>query len=156
MDKALVAMLACSMFFVSPSAFAQAMDAKADCNKDAVDWMAAYNKGDAEAIANVYDPNSGSYSDLFWTAAGHDALLAGFKKQMSDGGELTSIVCDHSNRMGSKTVADGTWAGKAKGPDGKEASFQGHWMTVSEIHDGKSVVLTHLSNMDALPPSAPK
>jgi len=132
------------------------MDSKADCNRDADTWRAAYNRADAESIANVYDPKSGTFSSLFWTGTGHDAILAGFKNEMTSGGQLTSIVCEHSNRMGSKNVADGTWEAKGKGSDGKEATFQGHWMTVSEIRDGKSVVLTHVSNMDTLPPSAPK
>ncbi len=141
---------------VSSTALAQSMDPKAECNRYADTWRAAYNKGDAEFVANSYDPKSGTYIDLTWTGTGHDALLAGFKNVMTSMGQVNSIVCEHSNRMGNKAVADGTWEGKGKGPDGKEATFQGHWMSVSEMRDGKWVILTHLSNVDTLTPSAPK
>jgi ketosteroid isomerase-like protein len=156
MCKALVSMLAGGMLVMSSLAFAQEMDSKAACNKGGATWMTAYNNGDAETIANWYDPNSGTFSSLFWTAAGHDALLAGFKKEMSEGIKITSIVCDHANQLGKMIVSDGAWESKGNGPDGKEATFRGHWMAVSEIRDGKPVVLTHVSNMDALPPNPPK
>ena len=156
MYRAFISILAGGMAIASSSAFGQAMDTKADCNKDAAMWMTAYNKGDAETIANFYEPDSGTFSNPFWTASGHAALLAGFKQEMASGGQVTSIVCEHANRVGGKNVADGTWAVSGKGPDGKETTMQGHWMAVSEVREGKPVVLTHVSNMDALPPSAPK
>jgi hypothetical protein len=132
----------------SSTAFAQSMYSKADCNKDADSWRTAYNKGDAESIGNWYDAKSGTFSGLSWTGTGHDAILAGFKNEMMSGIQLTSIVCEHSNQIGSRNVADGTWAGK----DGKGMPLEGHWMSVSEIRDGKLVILTQLSNMDTLPP----
>ncbi len=152
MYKLLVSILAAGMFLMPSLAIAQAMDAKDACNNDAVSWMKAYNNGDAETIANGFDKTSGTFSSLFWTATGHDALLAGFKKEMSQAFEITSIVCDHANHLGDMSVADGTWTSKGKGPDGKEATAQGHWMVVSEVRDGKPVVLTQVSNMDTLPP----
>ena len=156
MCKVLISMLAGGMLIISPPAFAQSMDAKAACNKDGVAWMTAYNKGDAETIANAYDPKSGTFSSLFWTATGHDALLAGYQKEMSQGVKITSIVCDHANQSGSMIVTDGAWTSKGNGPDGKETTFQGHWMAVSEIRNGKPVELTSVTNMDMLPPSPPK
>ena len=95
----------------------------------------------------MYDAKDGMNSTASWTATGHDAILAGYKADMNSGGTLTSLNCDHSNKTGAINVSDGTWAMTAKGPDGKDASVRGDWVTVSEIRDGKSVILVQLINM---------
>lgn len=148
--------MAGAAILVSSGALAQMVDTTADCNKGAEIWRTAYNNRDADALANTYDAKTGMNSSEFWTATGHDAILAGFKAEMASGTTVTSIVCDHSNKTGALNVADGTWAATVKGADGKDASVRGHWVTVSEIRDGKDVVLVHLSNMQMPQPQAMK
>jgi ketosteroid isomerase-like protein len=125
MNKSMTVMAAAAMF-LSSSAYAQTVDTKADCNKGADVWRAAYNSRDADALANMYDAKAGMYSNVFWTATGHDAILAGFKAEMSSAATITSIVCDQSSMAGAKVVSDGTWTATMKGPDGKDVSAQGH------------------------------
>ena len=43
-----------------------------------------------------------------------------------------------------------------KGPDGKDAPVQGHWMAMTETRDGKDVGLVHISNMQMPQPQAMK
>ena len=155
MNKSMTVMAAAAIL-LSSSAFAQTVDTKADCNKAADVWRTAYNNRDADALANMYDAKAGTYSTPFWTATGHDAILAGFKAEMSSAGTLTSIVCDHSNMTGATTVSDGTWTATIKGPDGKDVSVQGHWMAASETRDGKNVLLFHVSNTQMPQPQAMK
>jgi len=131
-------------------------DAKAACNKDAEAWRMTYNNHDADALANMYEAKAGMFSSEFWTGTGHDAILAGFKAQMSAGGPVTSIICDHSNKTGATIVSDGAWAATMKGPDGKDAPVQGHWMAMTETRNGKDVVLVHISNMQMPQPQAMK
>jgi hypothetical protein len=125
------------------------------CQQDADAWKDAYNKRDAEALASMYDARNGRYSNEFWTATGHDALLAGFKQQLAAGGTLTSIKCEHSARWGNIFVADGNWAGSGKAPDGKDVSVMGHWMTI--FTPGKNgVILSHVANQQMQPLPSPK
>jgi ketosteroid isomerase-like protein len=154
MNKSMIVMAAAML--LSSSAYAQAVDSKADCNKFAEVWRTAYNNRDADALANMYDAKDGTYSTPFWTATGHDAILAGFKAEMSSPGTVTSIVCDHSSMSGAKSVSDGAWTATLKGPDGKDVSVQGHWMSASETRDGKNVMLAHVSNMQMPPLQAMK
>ena len=155
MNKSMTVMAAAAIL-LSSSAFAQTVDTKADCNKAADAWRTAYNNRDADALANVYDAKAGMYSNAFWTAVGHDPILAGFKAEMSSDGTVTSIVCDHSNMTAATAVSDGTWTATMKGPDGKDVSVQGHWMASSEARDGKNVTLVHVSNMQMPEPQAMK
>jgi ketosteroid isomerase-like protein len=152
MNKSMTVMTAAAILLPS-SAFAQTVDTKADCNKAVEVWRTAYNKRDAGALANLYDAKAGMYSTPWWTATGHDALLAGFEAEMNFAATITSIVCDHSSMIGATAtnVSDGTWTGTMKGPDGKDLSAQGHWMSVSETRDGKTLV--HVTNMQM--PQAP-
>jgi len=80
-----------------------------------------------DVLANTHEAKADVFSGEFWTGAGHDAILAGFKAQMSAGGPVTSIICDHSNKVGATIVSDGARAATMKGPDGKYAPVQGHW-----------------------------
>ena len=152
MNKSMTVMAAAAIL-LSSSAFAQTV---ADCNKAADIWRTAYNNRDADALANMYDAKAGTYSTPFWTATGHDAILAGFKAEMSSAGTLTSIACNHSSKIGATTVSDGTWTGTMKGPDGKDVSAQGHWMSALETRDGKNVFLVDVINMQMPQPQAMK
>src|SRR5271157_3742114 len=79
MNKSMT-VIAAAAILLSSSAFAQTV---ADCNKVADIWRTAYNNRDADALANMYDAKAGMYSTPFWTASGHDAILSGFKAEMS-------------------------------------------------------------------------
>jgi hypothetical protein len=82
-----VAFAACGAVVLLSSAATAAPAGAIDiCQKDADAWKDAYNKRDAEALASMYNTKTGMYSNEFWTAIGHDALLAGFKQQLAAGG----------------------------------------------------------------------
>ncbi len=123
MNKSMTVMVAAAIL-LSSSAYAQTVDTKDDCNKSVDLWGTAYNNRDAEALANLYDAKAGMYSGPFWTATGHDAIVAGFKAEfkagMNFGATITSRVCDYSSMTGATTVSDGTWTATMKGPDGKD------------------------------------
>ena len=124
-----------------------------DCSKSADLWKAAYNNKDAAALADMYDAK-GIFSSPFWTASGHDALLTGFKQELTTGGSMVSITCDQSNRIDNVNFASGTFSAMMKAPDGKDAEVGGHFVVVSELRDGKLIILMHNANMQM--PPAPK
>jgi hypothetical protein len=102
----------------------------------------------------MYDAKAGVHSTPSWTGTGHDAILAGLKAEMSSAGTtMTSLVCDHSSTTGAKNVSDGTWTGTWKGPDGKDVSLQGHWMSAGETRDGKFVTLVDVINFQMPQPA---
>jgi ketosteroid isomerase-like protein len=149
--KTTFALLVGAAVLSSTAVAADPIDSIGDCNKAADAWKAAYNNKDAEAVANMYDAK-GTLSNPFWTATGHDALLKGFKQEMSTGGSMVSITCDQSKTEGNMMFANGAYSAMAKGPDGKDAPMGGHWVAISEIHDGKPVILVHTSNIQMPPP----
>jgi len=57
---------------------------------------------------------------------------------------------------GATGVSDGTWTATFKGPDGKDVSAKGHWLSADETRDGKNVILVHVSNMQMPQPQAMK
>lgn len=144
-------MLAFAWTGVAMSAPAGAKDTMADCTKFVDDWKAAYNAKNGDTLAGMFDPKKGTYSSMFWTAAGSDALIQGFKQELSKGNTMTSIKCETSSEVGDFSVATGTWAATAKGPDGKDMPIGGHWQTSLTKRDGKRLIDYHTSNMQ-LPP----
>jgi ketosteroid isomerase-like protein len=150
MNKTLVAVCG-AVALLSSAASAAPTGPMAECQRGADAWKDAYNKHDAAALAKMYDARTGMYSSDFWTAAGHDALLTGFKQEFAAGATMTSITCVHSARRGNILVSDGTWAATGKAPDGKEVSMTGHWVVTST--PGKNGgILTHLANQQMQPP----
>ncbi len=121
MNKALAAL--CGVVaLVSSGATAAPASALADCQIGADAWNDAFNKHDAEALANMYDAKAGMFSNDFWTGTGHDALLAGFKQMVAAGVTETSVKCEHAAHQGGVLVYDGTYGLMAKAPDGKDVS----------------------------------
>jgi ketosteroid isomerase-like protein len=131
-------------------AMAEPMNTIENCRKAADLWKAAYNSKDAEALSNMYD-EQGTLSTPFWTATGRDALLANFKQELSARGSVISVVCDKSNQKDNLNYASGTFSGIAKGPDEKDIKIGGHWVAVSEIRNGKFIILMHNANMEMTP-----
>jgi opacity protein-like surface antigen len=86
-----------------------AEDAMTDCENGAKVWNDAYNKREAETLANQYDAKTGTFSTDYWTATGHDALLAGFKQMVAGaGGLMETDKCEHAERRGDVNVNTGT------------------------------------------------
>ncbi len=138
---------------LSTTAYAKATNSMTVCEKLADEWKSAYNKQDASALTALYDRN-GEYSSGFWTGSGRDALTQGFQKEWSTGGTMANITCEQSNRIGNLNYATGTYSAGGKSPDGKDVTMGGHWLTVSEIRNGKYFILKHNGNMQM--PAPPK
>lgn len=149
---AILAMLAIAPVGVVTSSAAFAKDTMARCGKYADKWKAAYNAKDAEALAGMYDPRTGIHSNEFWTAAGHDGLVQGFKQELMAGNTMTSITCDASSQTGDIGSSSGKWSATAKGPDGKDTTIGGHWLITYEDHQGKVLIVDDTTNMQLPPP----
>jgi len=149
--KALFAIALAVALTTAPVAFSQTVDTKADVQKLATDWMDAYNKKDVATIGKMYSADA-VFSNPGWTASGRAAIEDGLKKDIAAGGfsKVTSITVDQSHRVGDLNYATGAWTADMN-QGGKEVPVGGHWVVVSQYHDGQYSTLIHNSNM-ALPP----
>jgi uncharacterized protein (TIGR02246 family) len=141
---------AASFLAVSATARAEALH---DCQQLADKMMAAWNAGDAEGVADAFDPKVGMFSNGFGTAAGRDGLVANFKPEIATGMKITSNTCTKALRIGTMMIAHGTWTATARGPDGKDIAPNGHWMASARYHGRHLVIVTDVVNTQ-LPASA--
>ena len=156
MMKKALAVLCGAAGLVASGAITALADPMTDCQQLADKYRADWNAGNAGALADMFDSQTGMFSNMMWTATGHAGLAAGFKQEMGTGEKFSSITCANATRAGDWLVSDGTWAGTGKGPDGKEMSVTGHWMSSGEYHGEKVTVLKAVVNTQMPPPPAPK
>jgi ketosteroid isomerase-like protein len=147
-----ISVLCGAVALVSSAAIAApADDAMTGCQTGSNAWNDAFNKHDAEALANMYDAKTGTFSTNYWTATGHDALLVGFKQMVAAGLTETNVTCEHAARHGDVNVTDGTYILTGKAPDGNAVTVTGRFLVVAT--PGKDgVILTRLSNEQRQPP----
>jgi ketosteroid isomerase-like protein len=134
----------------APVAYSQTVDTQADILKAATEWMNAYNNKDATAVAKLYSTDA-VVSSPGWTATGRAAIEDGLKKDMTAGSfsRVTSITVDQSHRVGDLVYAMGAWSA-VMNQGGKDVAVNGHWLSVSQFHDGKYSMMMHNMNI-ALP-----
>jgi ketosteroid isomerase-like protein len=149
--KALFAIALAVALTTAPVAYSQTVDTQADILKAATEWMDAYNKKDATTVAKLYSADA-VLSSPGWTAAGRAAIEDGLKKDMAVGvfSRVTSITVDQSHRVGDLVYAMGAWTAQMN-QGGKDVAVGGHWLSVSQYHDGQYSMMMHNINM-ALPP----
>jgi ketosteroid isomerase-like protein len=149
--KALFAIVLAVALTTTPVAYSQTVDTQADILKAATEWMDAYNKKDATTVAKLYSADA-VLSSPGWTAAGRAAIEDGLKKDMAAGvfSRVTSITVDQSHRVGDLIYAMGAWTAEMN-QGGKDVAVGGHWLSVSQYHDGQYSMMMHNINM-ALPP----
>jgi uncharacterized protein (TIGR02246 family) len=142
--------IALAISLIGTSAYAQSTDIKADIQTAANDWMNAYNNKDAATIANMY-AEDGIFSNTNWTASGRTAIADAPNKEFALGVKFTAITVDQSQRDGDMAYSRGTWAADATGPDGKNVSVNGHWLTIGKCQGQTCLITVHNGNT-AMPP----
>ena len=151
--KVLFAIALAAALAAAPVAYSQTADSKADIQKTANEWMDAYNKKDAAAVAKMYSSDA-MMSGPGWTATGQNAIEDGIKKDMAAGvfSKVTSITVDQSQRVGDMNYAMGGWSAEMN-QGGKDVPVGGHWLSVSKYHDGQYSMIMHNINMQLPPPA---
>ena len=120
-------------------------DAKA-IQKAADQWMAAYNAGDAAAVAKMYTEDA-RLSTAMGTADGRPAIEQYFKNEMAAGVKMQNITVDKSQRFGDVDYSQGTFT--ATGPAGQ---ITGHWLTFGKCASDVCSIQSHNSNAPLPPP----
>ena len=145
-------LLAAGIALSSSAALAGPKD-MALCGKLADAWKTAYDNKDAAAVAAMYDPAKGLYSNPFWTATGAAGIEGGLKADFALGANFSDITCEAAERAGTLLVAHGTYVASATGPDGKAMPMRGHWFaTAQDKGAGKYLMMTHNANYQLPPP----
>lgn len=120
-------------------------DAKA-IQRAADQWMAAYNTGDATAVAKMYTEDA-RLSTAMGTADGRPAIEQYFKNEMAAGVKMQNITVEKSQRFGDVDYSQGTFT--ATGPAGQ---ITGHWLTFGKCSGDVCAIQSHNSNAPLPPP----
>lgn len=133
------ALALCLITTTPPASFAA--DAKSDVTAAYRAWDAAFNKGDAKALAASYLPNAKLLPPTHEVASGPAAIEKFFAGLHANG------VTDHKLEVidagGDDKVVYGTanWSAKGKDKDGKPTSFSGISTHVFERQTDNSLKL---------------
>ena len=102
-----------------------AADAKSDVTAAYAAWDAAFNKGDAKAVAAAYLPNAKLLPPTHEVASGPAAIEKFFAGVHANG--VTNHKLEVIDAGGDDKVVYGTanWSAKGKDKDGKPADFKG-------------------------------
>jgi uncharacterized protein (TIGR02246 family) len=107
-----------------PAAFAQRADDAAAIRRQLERYTTAWNKGDAKALASLYDVEGAITSASGHTVQGRDALEKGFAEGFagsSKGSRMTAIVGTIRFLKPDIAVVEGVWElSGLRGPNGKE------------------------------------
>jgi len=114
--------------------------------RNADQWMAAYNAGDAAAVANMYLEDA-RLSALMGTADGRPAIEQYLKNEMAAGVKMQNITVEKAQRFGDVGYSEGTFT--ATGPAGQ---ITGHWLIFSKCSGDVCSIQSHNSNAPLPPP----
>jgi uncharacterized protein (TIGR02246 family) len=107
-----------------PAAFAQRTDDEAAIRRNLERYTAAWNKGDAKALASLYDVDGAITSASGHTVQGRDALEKNFAEGFAGankGSRMTAMVGTIRFLKPDVAVVEGVWElSGIRGPDGKE------------------------------------
>ena len=114
--------------------------------KAADQWMAAYNAGDAAAVAKMYSEDA-RLSTAMGTADGRTAIEQYFKNEMAAGVKMKDISVDKAQRFGDVDYSQGTFTATA--PAGQ---VSGHWLIFGKCSGDVCSIQSHNSNAPLPPP----
>ena len=114
--------------------------------RNADQWMAAYNAGDAAAVAKMYSEDA-RLSTAMGTADGRTAIEQYLKNEMAAGAKMQNITVDKSQRFGDVDYSQGTFT--AIGPAGE---ITGHWLTFGKCSGDVCSIESHNANAPLPPP----
>ena len=143
-----LAVIAVAVFLAIPATVAAQTgtdDTKA-IQRNADQWMAAYNAGDAAAVANMYLEDA-RLSALMGTADGRPAIEQYLKNEMAAGVKMQNITVEKAQRFGDVGYSQGTFT--ATGPAGQ---ITGHWLIFSKCSGDVCSIQSHNSNAPLPPP----
>ena len=129
-------------------------DFKAEIQKNADDWAAAFKAKDADKVAAWYT------DDAVWinpdgTFHGTGAIKAEVKKMLDRGDTVDTVTTIKAVRAGEIGYAEGTYSGKAPtGEGGAEQQAHGSWVVTLKNSNGKWMLATHTSVPGAHAPMA--
>jgi ketosteroid isomerase-like protein len=140
----------------SPTAMdVQQMIAGADALDDA--FVAAFNRGDAEALSQLYWNNreTSMFPPDTLEMRGYRAIQEGFAKMMSEfKGAKLELTERHQRPAADIVVGWGKWRLTMAGPDGKPTEMIGRYTDVKMMRDGKWVYYIDHASVP-LPPAPP-
>jgi uncharacterized protein (TIGR02246 family) len=104
--------------------------------KAADQWMAAYNAGDAAAVAKMYTEDA-RLSTAMGTSDGRPAIEQYLKNEIGAGVKMQNITVENSQRFGDVAYSQGTFTATA--PQGQ---VTGHWLSFAKCSGMATVAMS--------------
>ncbi len=144
-----------------PAAFAQRADDEAAIRRNLEQFTTAWNKGDAKALASLYDVNGAITSASGHTVQGRDALEKSFAEGFgaaNKGSRMTAIVGTIRFLKPDVAVVEGVWELRGiRAADGKETPLVKGLSLAVYVNKGREWLLAVGQTMLPAPasPAAP-
>ncbi len=151
-----VAALGIGAAYSSPSPSKNEMIAAADALDKA--FIAAFNKGDATALSNLYwnSPDVVFFPPDTMVVHGIAAIKEGMQVMTGNqGGIKLEMTESHNRAEGTVVLGWGLWKLTLTGPDGQPMEMTGRYSDVKAVRDGKWVYLMDHASVPMPMESAP-
>jgi ketosteroid isomerase-like protein len=118
-----------------------AADPKSDVTAAYAAWDAAFNKGDAKAIAAAYLPNAKLLPPTHEVATGPEAIEKFFAGLIGGGATNHKLEVIDAGGDGKLVYGTANWSARGKDKDGKPTTFKGLSTTLFERQADNSLKL---------------
>jgi uncharacterized protein (TIGR02246 family) len=148
MVRAILLLLALTAIPLAAGRAAQLSDIGPQIDAANKAWLAAYAKGDAAALADLYTANATVLPAGADMVGGHDAILKFWQATIASGlkvSALTSVAIDH---QGSVAREIGRVTGTAVGPDKQPVPIEGKYVVYWRKVKGVWKLDTDIWNMN--------
>jgi len=121
-------------------------------------FLAAFNKGDADALTALYwdSPDVVQFPPDTLQVRGMTALKAANRSMMTNfKGAKLELTEAHQMPAGDVVIGWGLWRITMPGPDGKPTTMVGRYTDIKAQHNGKWVIIHDHASAPLPPPPAP-
>jgi uncharacterized protein (TIGR02246 family) len=126
----------------APAVPAGAFGFKAEVQKIADDWKAAFQAKDADKIASLYTEDS-VYINPEGSYHGPVAIKTEISKVIARGDTVDAIITERAFQDGDVAISVGKYAGRSPNASGKERLGHGHWIVSLKNSNGMWRIATH-------------
>lgn len=124
----------------------------------AAEFVAAFNAGNAEAVAAFYAPDAVVMPPDVPAVVGRDAIRASLEAMMGQmpPGSVFALRLGSVSANGPIAVERGEWSSTMPGPDGASMEMRGKYLAEWHKIDGEWLMVSDIWNNDApMPPTPP-
>ncbi len=140
--------LLCATALLISASIAQAAGVKSDIEVTNQAFGAAYQKGDAAAIAKLYTPNATVFPPGSDMVTGRDGIQKVWAGAMQSGLKFTGLTTISVEQYGNAAREIGRFTADAPGPDKQMKKLEGKYVVVWKRINGKWMLDSDIWNLN--------